>query len=172
MSSCTKVLSHYNGDLDSQVVFVAEAPGRLGADIYGIPLYGDQTGKNFDELILAAGINRNSIFITNAILCNPRNSNGNNDTPNFSELRNCADHLRETLEVIKPKFIISLGSVALKSLQIIHNHDIKLSENVGMLHSWNGYHVFPLYHPGPRARIWRNKDAQIKDYKTLVSFIL
>ncbi len=171
MSSRKKVLSHLNGNINSQVVFLAEAPGRLGADIYGIPLYGDQTGRNFNELIQTAGINRKSVFITNAVLCNPRKFDGNNDSPNSFELHNCSHYLESTLEIIKPKYIVTLGSVALKSLKIIHTHGTKLSESIGQLFYWNGYEVYPLYHPGPRARIRRKKEDQIDDYKRLSSFI-
>jgi len=48
MTQRTRVLGPPNGNLDSSVVFIAEAPGRLGADKFGIPLFGDQTGRNFD----------------------------------------------------------------------------------------------------------------------------
>jgi uracil-DNA glycosylase family 4 len=162
-----KVLGSPNGSLDSPVVFIAEAPGRLGADKFGIPLYGDQTGRNFEMLIASAGIRRESIFITNAVLCNPRTPDGNNDSPTLSEIRSCSQYLKETLGIIKPKYVVPLGAAALAALSIIKPHQIKLSEGVGKLFSWNGYQVYPLFHPGPRAFIWRTKTQQIKDYKTL-----
>ena len=43
-----KVFSEANGNIDSKALFIAEAPGRLGADKTGIPLYGDRTGDNFE----------------------------------------------------------------------------------------------------------------------------
>lgn len=78
MAQRTRVLGPPNGNLDSSVVFIAEAPGRLGADKFGIPLFGDETGRNFEWLISKAGINRDEIFITNAVLCNPRAADGKN----------------------------------------------------------------------------------------------
>ena len=68
----TKVLSQGNGSLNAKILFVAEAPGRLGADRTGIPLYGDRTGDNFEALLGNVGWHRQDIFITNALLCNPR----------------------------------------------------------------------------------------------------
>ncbi len=166
-----KVLSSSNGILDSPVLFIAEAPGRLGADKFGIPLYGDQTGRNFEMLIASAGIKRESIFITNAVLCNPRTPDGNNDSPTSAESRNCSQYLRETLEIIKPKYVVPLGAIALASLNAIESHQIKLSEGVGKLFSWDGYQVYPIFHPGPRAFIRRTKAQQVEDYKALAELV-
>ncbi len=162
-----KVLGSSNGNLDSPLLFIAEAPGRLGADKFSIPLYGDQTGRNFEMLIASAGIKRESIFITNAVLCNPRTPDGNNDSPTPTEIHNCSIYLKETLEIIKPKYVVPLGAAALASLSVINPHKIKLSEGVGKLFSWNGYQVYPLFHPGPRAFIRRTKIQQVEDYATL-----
>lgn len=167
MSQRKPVLSLSNGNLDAQVVFVAEAPGRLGADKFGIPLFGDQTGRNFDWLLSNAGLSRESIFITNAILCNPRKADGNNDSPAKSEIRNCSAYLKETLDIIKPKYVVSLGKVALTALRILHPIEIELGKSVGQLFSWNGCKIFPLFHPGPRAFIWRSRVQQAEDYRDL-----
>ena len=167
MQNRKKVLGSSNGSLDSPILFIAEAPGRLGADKFGIPLYGDQTGRNFEMLIASAGLKRESIFITNAILCNPRTLDGNNDSPTLLEIRNCSQYLRETLEIIKPRYVVPLGAAALASLNAIKPHQIKLSEGVGKLFLWNGYQVYPLFHPGPRAFVRRTKAQQLEDYKTL-----
>ena len=58
------------------MLFVAEAPGRLGADRTGIPLYGDRTGENFQTLLGNIGWKREQVFITNAVLCNPKQETG------------------------------------------------------------------------------------------------
>src|SRR3954468_9031221 len=53
MSCSRRVLSELNGDWSARVVFIAEAPGRLGAEKTGIPLFGDRTGDRFEELLSA-----------------------------------------------------------------------------------------------------------------------
>ena len=53
MEGRTRVLSRANGLVGARVMFVAEAPGRLGADRTGVPLSGDRTGRNFDALLSA-----------------------------------------------------------------------------------------------------------------------
>ncbi len=166
-----RVLGFANGNLHSPVVVIAEAPGRLGADRFGIPLHGDQTGRNFEMLIASAGLSRGEIFITNAVLCNPRTPVGNNDSPTQAEIRNCSVYLKETLEIVNPKYVVPLGAAALASLNAIKPHHIKLSEGVGKVFSWNGYQVYPLFHPGPRAIIWRTKSQQMGDYRTLAGLL-
>jgi uracil-DNA glycosylase len=166
------VLSSRNGNIESPVVFIAEAPGRLGADKYNIPLYGDQTGRNFNWLISQAGMSREFIFITNAVLCNPRKIDGNNDSPKKTEIHNCSIYLKEILDIIQPKLVVPLGKVALDSLKLIHPKEIELRDSVGQEISWNGYHVFPLFHPGPRAFIWRSKTQQMNDYIQLKELLV
>jgi len=172
MSQRRPVLSLSNGNLNAMAVFIAEAPGRLGADKFGIPLFGDQTGRNFEWLISSAGISRESIFITNAVLCNPRKADGNNDSPTNSEIRNCSSYLKDTLDIIMPKYVVPLGKVALTALHRIHPIEINLSKCVGRLFHWNGYEVYPLFHPGPRAFLWRRKVEQSQDYKNLAKLIV
>ncbi len=166
-----RVLGFANGNLHAPVLFIAEAPGRLGADRFGIPLHGDQAGRNFEMLIASADLNREEIFVTNAVLCNPRTPSGNNDSPTPAEIRNCSQYLRETLDIIKPKHVVPLGAIALASLNAVGPHQKKLSEVVGKLFSWDGYQVYPLFHPGPRAFIWRTKAQQVEDYRTLASLL-
>lgn len=80
------ILGPSNGSLSASVVFVAEAPGRLGSGRTGVPFQGDKSGDNFQELIDHVGLRRKDIFITNAVLCNPLEE-GNNSRPVARELK-------------------------------------------------------------------------------------
>lgn len=153
-----------NGNIDSKILFVAEAPGRLGADRTGIPLYGDKTGDNFENLLGNIGWNRSQIFITNAILCNPREDNGTNGTPTREEIANCSSYLEMIINLIKPQVIVSLGASALVALDIISPHGFKLRTEVATLSPWYGTKLFPLYHPGPRAMVHRSLPKQRSDF--------
>jgi uracil-DNA glycosylase family 4 len=159
-----KVLSVNNGNLNSKVVFVAEAPGRLGAECTGIPLYGDKTGKNFEILLGNIGWKREDVFITNSILCNPQDEKGNNSTPTQEEIRNCSYYLEMTLELINPDIIVTLGAKALDALKCIKNHDFVLRNCVAQKLSWNNRYIFPVYHMGPRATIHRGIIKQRRDF--------
>jgi len=163
----TRVLSERNGNIDSKIVFIGEAPGRLGADQTGIPFHGDQTGQNFERLLQFAGLTRQQVFITNAVLCNPRDEKGNNSAPNKEEVRNCSLHLSILIDIIEPEVIVPLGQCALRSLHIIQAHQIELRQNVRKPAKWGKYTVVPMYHPGPRAAIHRSITEQKEDFSFL-----
>lgn len=166
-----KILSKANGNIESKVLFVAEAPGRLGADKTGVPLYGDRTGNNFDSFLGSIGWHREDLFITNAVLCNPQNENGNNGTPTLEEIDNCSIYLEMTISLVNPEVIIPLGQTALTALNLISRHDIQLSRDVAQPKPWLDRIVFPLYHPGPRALVHRSQITQHSDYILLKKFV-
>ena len=112
-----KVLSELNGNITSKVMFIAEAPGRLGADVTGIPLFGDKTGDNFEILLQSVNWNRKDIFITNAILCNPQNENGTNSTPTSEEVANCSTYLEMQIELVRPDVFSITGCYCLESIK-------------------------------------------------------
>src|SRR6476620_7367867 len=107
------VLSELNGALDARVMFIGEAPGRKGADRTRVPFSGDQSGRNFDRFLESIGLPRSKIFITSAALCNPRSTSGANRRPSSTEIRNCSNLLRRTIDLVQPEVIVTLGTVAL-----------------------------------------------------------
>lgn len=171
MEGRRRVFGPANGSSQAQVFFVAEAPGRLGGDRTGIPLLQDQTGRNFTLLLQAANLRREDIFITNAVLCNPRDERGRNAAPAAQEIRNCSPHLRQTIELIAPRYVVALGQVALKALNLIAPHNIKLAREVGQPVAWHGRWLIPLYHPGPRAQLHRPFATQMEDFRCLGAFL-
>lgn len=166
-----KVLSEANGSLEAKVLFVAEAPGRLGADRTGVPLLGDKTGENFENLLGNVGWRRDQVFITNAVLCNPRDDDGTNGTPTLDEVANCSAYLEMVIALVKPEVVVTLGATALKALHLISSHGIQLQEGVAKLFPWYGYRLFPLYHPAPRAVVHRSLSRQRADFMTLARIV-
>jgi uracil-DNA glycosylase len=166
----TRLLSPANGSLDARVCFVAEAPGRLGGDRTAIPLCGDQSGRNFERLLAEAGLDRAAIFVTNAVLCNPRVGN-RNAPPSAREIQNCAHFLLATLLVLQPEVVVALGAVALAALARIEPHGLTLAKDVGHAVRWYDRWLIPLYHPGPRAQIWRGFHQQAEDFRRLGAFL-
>lgn len=151
-------------------MFVAEAPGRLGAEITGIPLFGDRSGDRFEELLKAMGWSRSRVFITNAVLCNPRDGQGNNDVPSTTEIKNCSDFLRRTISVVDPMLVIALGRVALNALRAVHPHELELKPSAGKVTRWGERYLGVLYHPGPRTQVHRTWNHQLRDAKALAAF--
>ena len=162
------VLSELNGSINARVMFIGEAPGRKGADRTRIPFSGDQSGKNFESFLAAAGLKRSEIFITSAALCNPRAASGANRRPATQELRNCSVFLRRTIELINPQVIVTLGGVALEALKRLHDHSFTLRDDGAQVRQWNDRTLIPLYHPSPQVLITsRDANQQLRDYKVV-----
>jgi DNA polymerase len=166
------VLSELNGPVDARVMFIGEAPGRKGADRTRVPFSGDQSGKNFERFLASINLMRSEIFITSAALCNPRVASGANRRPRAVEIRNCSSFLRRTIELVDPAVIVTLGTVALEALKLLHDHDFNLKHDAGKIRRWSGRLLVPLYHPSPQVLITsRDERAQLKDYRVVARAI-
>lgn len=165
------VLSPLNGPLDPTVFFIAEAPGRMGADRTRRPFFGDKSGENFQRLLDSIGLDREEIFITNSVMCSPRTATGANRRPTAAEIRNCGDQLTELIDLLQPRIIATLGSVALGALKNICGHDLTLREHAGAALEWNGRVLVPLYHPSPQVVAFqRGLETQLQHFQTLARF--
>lgn len=171
LSERRKVLSAANGPVSARVMFVAEAPGRLGADRTGVPLHGDRTGDNFELLLGNIGWRREDVFISNAVLCNPKDAKGSNSTPTADEVLNCSSYLEMLLTLVNPQVVVTLGATALSALNAISPHSLDLSTSVAHPQRWRSQVLFPLYHPGPRALIHRSLAKQRSDFMQLSKLI-
>jgi uracil-DNA glycosylase family 4 len=167
MCNSTRVLNFSAGNLNADVFFIGEAPGRLGADETEIPFHGDAAGKNFEDLLNFANISRNDVFVTNAVLCNPKDAEGNNSTPSPAEITNCLGFLKRQIELVNPKIVATLGNTALRASALIENHQLALSRDVRTARPWFGRLIVPLYHPGQRAMVHRSFANQRSDYQFL-----
>lgn len=173
MQDKTAVLSELNGNLNPKVMFIAEAPGRQGADRTRKPFSGDKSGANFQVLLDSIGLKREEIFITNAVLCSPRSETGANRKPTKIEITNCSNYLEKTINLINPNVIATLGIVALEALKAIENHQFALKTDAGKILEWNGRLLIPLYHPSPQVVITvRKMPQQLEDFQMLEKAIL
>jgi len=167
MEGRRRVLSQANGGPGARVMFVAEAPGRRGGEVTGVPLSRDASGQRFSRLLELAGLRREEVFITNTVLCNPRTVQGNNRAPSRLELANCAGWLAEQLRIVDPPVVVTLGAVALAAMGRIEAHGLTLRADVGPAVVWHGRVLMPMYHPSPRAGVWRPYEAQDEDFRRL-----
>src|SRR5262245_65606909 len=166
------VLSRLNGALEPRVMFIAEAPGRNGADRTRIPFHGDTSGRNFESLLESIKLTRDEIFITNTVLCSPRKPSGANDKPSRSEIRNCSDFLRRQIELINPPVVATLGAVALDALKLIEAHNFHFRDTLRKILHWNGRLMARLYHPSPQVIITvRTLEEQKRDFRSILRAI-
>lgn len=162
------VLSELNGSLTPKVMFIGEAPGRAGADRTRRPFYGDRSGENFQKLLDSISLDRGDIFITSAVMCSPRSVTDANRRPTRREIKNCSTYLQSLFELIEPRLIATLGSVALEALKLIQYHEFTLREHAGSMQEWNGRRLVPLYHPSPQViASQRGLETQLAHFQTL-----
>ena len=168
------------GNLDSKVMFIAEAPGRNGAERTGIPIYGDPSGDNF-EIILNRATNgrltRRDVYITNTFLWNPTNEQGNNDRPTKEEILKGLPFLKAQIDIVKPELIIALGNTAYKTLGNIYPLPSQgsLREMAGKVFRWTDELLLGImYHPSPRVvGTHRTLEQMITDMQaTLKQYLL
>jgi uracil-DNA glycosylase family 4 len=162
------VLSELNGAPGARVMFIGEAPGRQGGDRTRVPFSGDQSGQNFTRYIASINLPRSSIFITNAVLCNPRRESGANRAPTVKEMANCSAFLRRQIEIIDAPVIVTMGRVSLEALRRIEYHQLNLREAAGKVFEWSGRLLVPLYHPSPQVLAsHRREPEQLRDYRAV-----
>ena len=92
------------GSPESQVLLIGEAPGQA-EDLRGEPFVG-AAGKLLDALLSETGFSRAGVFITNVVKCRPPR----NREPKPHEIEMCAPYLNRQIDIIKPRFIVTLGN--------------------------------------------------------------
>ena len=95
------------GDPNAAIMIVGEAPGA-SEDEQGRPFVG-RSGKLLDELLAAAGLEREQVYITNVVKARPP---GNRD-PRAGEIAHHMPWLEAQLALIQPQLIVPLGRHAL-----------------------------------------------------------
>jgi len=155
-----------DGGADSRVVLIGEAPGKDEV-AEGRPFVG-KAGAILNSFMSGAGIDRGELFITNAVKYRlARESKGGRGIANrpakIKEIKQSSVFLLKELQIIKPKFIVTLGNVPLKSVvmcieaeNIDGRYDSVISELSGGVGECHGraYRelisdavLVPLYHP-------------------------
>lgn len=161
------VLGEANGPLAAAVLFVAEAPGRLGAARTGVPMTSDVSGRRFEAFLGEAGLRRDRVFVTNAVLCNPLDANGNNRRPGARNVAACSGFLAKQLRLVRAPVVVALGVVALDALARIGPHDAVLARDVARPIPWAGRTLVPLYHPSIQSTLTRPHQQQVGDWRRL-----
>jgi uracil-DNA glycosylase family 4 len=137
------------GNPKAQLLFAGEGPGR-DEDRTGQPFVG-RAGQLLDKILAAMGLKREDTYICNVIKCRPPE----NRTPQEDEMRTCGIFLVRQIEIIRPRFIVCLGSTAAKYLM---NTNQAMGKIRGRFfeHS-SGARILPTYHP---AYLLRNPNAK------------
>ncbi len=150
------------GNPNSKIVFVGEAPGREEAKT-GRPFVG-RSGKFLTQLANSIGIKREDVFITSPVKYLPKKG-----TPKTSEINHGKTHLLRQIEIINPKLVVLLGQVAAKALL---ENSVKISQDHGKIFRKNNQIYFLTFHPAAAIRFPKIKEQLIGDFEKLKRLIL
>lgn len=105
------------GRSKARVMLVGEQPGDQ-EDIQGRPFVGP-AGKILDKALEEAGINRDEVYVTNAVKhfkWEPRGKRRIHKKPNSMEITACKPWIEAEIDVIKPDVVVCLGATAAQAL--------------------------------------------------------
>jgi len=105
------------GAASSRVVFVGEQPGDQ-EDKQGRPFVGP-AGRLLDEALELAGIDRSTIYVTNAVKHFKWTARGKrriHAKPSWSEISACQPWLQAELDAVEPAVLVCLGATAAQAL--------------------------------------------------------
>jgi uracil-DNA glycosylase family protein len=105
------------GPVPAPLMVVGEQPGDQ-EDKAGHPFVGP-AGRLLDEAFAAATIDRDAVYVTNAVKhfkWEPRGKRRIHQKPNASEVLACGHWLDQEVEIVDPRVIVALGATALRPL--------------------------------------------------------
>ncbi len=105
------------GPSDARLMMVGEQPGDQ-EDLAGRPFVGP-AGQMLDRAILEAGIDRQSVYVTNAVKhfkFEPRGKRRIHQKPDQTEVVACAGWLSEERRIVAPALLVMLGVTAARAV--------------------------------------------------------
>lgn len=163
------------GTPKADAMFVGEQPGDQ-EDRAGKPFVGP-AGRVFDEALEAAGIDRSTIYVTNAVKHFKWQARGKrriHQKPNWTEVSACRPWLEAELEAVKPRVLVLLGATAAQSLL---ERQFRVTQHRGeLLDSDLAEAVTATVHPssilrGEPADRQTNFDAFVNDLRVVAGLL-
>lgn len=145
------------GNPNAEIMFIGEGPG-FHEDQQGRPFVG-AAGKFLEELLASIDLKREDVFIANIIKCRPPN----NRDPLPQEVEACLPWLKEQIEIIKPRLIVTLGRHSMD--QFLPN--LKITDVHAQPKRYKGQVYLPMYHPA--AGLYRGNMRPVieEDFKKI-----
>ena len=141
-----KVLVHGEGRIGARVMLIGEAPGEQET-LQGRPFVG-KAGKNLDEFLELAGIDRSQLYVSNTVKFRPtRISDAGrtvNRPPTREEINLFLPWLKREIAMVAPQCVVTLGNVPLKALC---DPRTVIGDVHGQFIEPEGMRIYPMYHP-------------------------
>ena len=163
VAACTRCALHESrtqtvfgvGNTGADWMIIGEAPGAE-EDRRGEPFVG-RAGKLLDEMLVAVGQTRNSVFIANILKCRPPN----NRDPSQEEAASCRPYLERQIELVQPRIILAVGRIAAQQLL---QTDAPVGRLRGKVHRLGAIPLVVTYHP---AYLLRSPSQKRKSWDDL-----
>lgn len=178
--------SQWHGDLNAKLVVVGQDWGDIKyfSEHKGYDAEENPTNKFLIELIRLIGFevsplsgktpDYSSLFFTNAILCLKKE--GMSSSVKYSWVNSCGLFLRETINIIRPAILVTLGRPAY--ISIMRLYGLKREKYKDLAGQTQGLPLFdttayfPMYHPSPLVRLKaRKKEQQEEDWQRIKSIL-
>jgi len=140
------------GEPHARVMLVGEQPGGE-EDKKGLPFVGP-AGRLLDRALDAAGVDRDDLYVTNAVKhfkWQLRGKRRLHKTPAQREVDACRQWLEREIAAVKPRVIVALGATAARS---VISKDFKVTTMRGrFVESSLAPRVFATFHPSALLRL-------------------
>jgi uracil-DNA glycosylase len=150
------------GQPEAKVMFVGEQPGN-DEDLQGKPFVGP-AGKLLDRCLVEAGIDRDEVYVTNAVKhfkWEPVGKRRLHKKPSAREIAACRPWLEAEIDLIKPEVIVALGATGAQTLL---GKDFRVTQHRGeLIPSPLAPHVLATVHP---SSILRAPDDETRHAET------
>jgi DNA polymerase len=163
------------GPRSAEIMFVGEQPGDQ-EDLAGEPFVGP-AGKLLDKALVEAGIDRSTVYVTNAVKHFKFVRNGKrriHQKPNAMELAACRPWLDAEIAVVKPRVIVALGATAAQQLL---GRSFRVTQRRGEMIDAPPLTVMATVHPSSILRApdeetrYAEREAFVRDLRTLARWL-
>lgn len=149
------------GSPDAEIVFVGEAPGRKEAES-GRPFVG-MAGQWLRRAIRRIGLDEGSVYLTSPVKYRPARRK-----PSPADVAHGQIHLLEQLDVLDPKIVVLLGSVACLGAL---NEKVSVRDRHGKVIEREGRTYLITCHPAAAARFPAIGKAVLQDFRKLKALV-
>jgi uracil-DNA glycosylase family protein len=154
------------GPQHAGVMLVGEQPGDK-EDLAGKPFVGP-AGQMLDRALEEAGIDRNKVYVTNAVKhfkFVPRGKIRLHQKPNTSEIKACRPWYERELAAIKPDLVVAMGATAAQS---VFGKITPINKNRGRsIDLDDGIKALVTVHPSYLLRL-PNAETKAREYQRFV----
>ena len=165
-----KVLVHGEGADGARVMLIGEAPGEQET-LKRRPFVG-KAGKNLDEFLEIAGLDRSDLYVSNAVKFRPTKISAAgrivNRPPTREEIRLFLPWLKSEIECVHPEVVVTLGNVPLHAL----------CPDAGVIGAAHGnmidcgaYRLYPMYHPASMIYNRSLREVYESDIRRLAEYL-